>query len=207
MSKELEIELKNMVTKEHFTRLQAAFAIRPEDFQEQENLYFDTPDFALKALQSALRIRKKQGSFQLTLKTPETEGLLETSQLLDAEDVQNMVEKRAFPDGEVKKRLNAAGISCSSLAYFGTLTTKRAEISYKGGLLVFDHNFYLNKEDYEIEYEVSSLETGIRIFKALLKQYGIPFLPAKNKVRRFYEAKIGKSQDQAPEPGKTYDHE
>lgn len=164
--------------------------MQEEDFTLQENFYFDTPDFALRSLKSALRVRKKAGGFQLTLKTPEHVGLLETNQLIGEEDFQHMITGSTFPEGEVYEKLAVLGVPAENLEYFGTLATKRAETGFKGGILVFDHNFYLNKEDFELEYEVSSLETGTKHFITLLDQYGIPYHPAKSKVLRFYETKL-----------------
>lgn len=189
MSKEIEIECKNMVTRRDFCRLARAFGIAEHDFKQQKNFYFDTPDFALKRRKSALRVRKKTGRFQLTLKTPEETGLLETSQMIGEKVFQKLKNGGGFPEGEVMDKLMELQVAPSKLVYFGKLVTKRAEIAYEGGLLVFDHNFYLNKEDFEIEYEVSELETGTKQFLKLLETYGIPHHPAKNKVLRFYEAK------------------
>ena len=40
----------------------------------------------------------------------------------------------------------------------GSLTTERAETLFEGGTLVFDHSFYYNHDDYEIEFEVQDEE-------------------------------------------------
>lgn len=56
----IEIEFKNMLTKEEYELLLTHFQVGKEDLFEQENHYFDTSDFALKANHSALRIRKKR---------------------------------------------------------------------------------------------------------------------------------------------------
>lgn len=44
-NKNIEIEFKNMVTREEFSLLIDFLNLRSEDFSEQENHYFDTPDF------------------------------------------------------------------------------------------------------------------------------------------------------------------
>ena len=48
MTQEIEIEFKNIVTKEEFDTLCKSFSI--EAFTKQVNHYFETPDFSLKKL-------------------------------------------------------------------------------------------------------------------------------------------------------------
>ncbi len=74
MTQEIEIEFKNIVTKEEFDTLCKSFSI--EAFTKQVNHYFETPDFSLKEAGSALRIRHKGATYTLTLKQPAEIGLL-----------------------------------------------------------------------------------------------------------------------------------
>jgi len=189
VSTEIEIEFKNIVTAHEFKQFLAAFKILPEDFWSQDNLYFDTSNFALKEKHSALRIRKKKQQFELTLKTPAKEGLLETNQLISEFEATRMINNESFPKGDVLQQIQALQVPYEEIVYFGTLTTKRAEIPYLDGLLVFDHNFYLNEEDFEIEYEVKEPVAGEQNFMNLMKKFNVPLRPVKNKVRRFYETK------------------
>lgn len=48
MENHLEIEFKNVLTKDEFIRLQQFLGITENDFFLQVNDYFDTDDFALK---------------------------------------------------------------------------------------------------------------------------------------------------------------
>lgn len=80
-------------------------------------------------------------------------------------------------------------INPASILYFGSLRTIRAEKQIGNGLLVLDHSFYLKKEDYELEFEVSNREKGEIYFTELLSTLKIPVRKTKNKVRRFYEEK------------------
>ena len=57
MSQQMEIEFKNLLTKEEYTRLLTYFNIGPEQIVHQENHYFDTPNYDLKNAASGLRIR------------------------------------------------------------------------------------------------------------------------------------------------------
>ncbi|PFG07028.1 CYTH domain-containing protein [Bacillus sp. es.034] len=190
MAQEIEIEFKNLVTEEEFTRLTSHFHINEEDFISQDNHYFDTPDYQLKEKQSALRIREKNGTYTLTLKTPLKEDLLETNQPLSINQSESLIKEGIFPKGEVRDVLKSLSIPYESLQHFGTLSTSRAEIPYRGGLLVFDQSSYLQKEDYELEYEVKERTSGKAIFLELLKHHQIPLRQTDNKIKRFYLEKL-----------------
>ncbi|WP_299740289.1 CYTH domain-containing protein [uncultured Rossellomorea sp.] len=190
MAQEIEIEFKNLVTQNEFTRLTSHFHIKDEDFISQDNHYFDTPYYQLKDNHSALRIREKNRTYTLTLKTPLNDDLLETNQKLSKEESVSLLHQGVFPDGEVKDVLDSLQIPIQSLQHFGTLSTSRAEIDYKDGLLVFDKSSYLQKEDYELEYEVKERKSGESIFLDLLKELNIPLRKTDNKIKRFYMEKL-----------------
>lgn len=187
MSQNIEIEFKNLLTKEEFYKLQDFFHIDEKDFAKQVNYYFDTPDFLLKEKHSALRIREKKDRFQLTLKQPNDIGLLETNQDLTNEEAQQLITSGVFPKGSVRTILSDLQIDIDSLTNFGTLTTIRAETEYKGGLIVLDHSYYLNSNDYELEYEVSNIDSGKYIFEQLLKTQQIPVRKTHNKIIRLFQ--------------------
>lgn len=188
-NKNIEIEFKNMITTDEFTALMNFLNLRSEDFSEQENHYFDTPDFLLKEKGSALRIRQKYGSFELTLKQPHPEGLLETNEDLSESEAAEMIQTGKIPREQIKKSLEELGIKTDNLRYFGTLTTKRAEKEYNKGLAVLDHSRYLDKEDFEIEFEVDDRKDGQMVFLNLLQQLNIPVRKTENKIKRFYNEK------------------
>lgn len=185
----IEIEFKNMLTKKEYELLLTHFQVREEDLFEQENHYFDTSDFALKANQSALRIRKKKEEYELTLKQPHPDGLLETNKALSKTESEHIFSTGKINDEQISSLLRNMNIDPESIIYFGSLRTIRAEKQIGSGLLVLDHSFYLKKEDYELEYEVSNREEGEIYFKELLATLKIPVRTTKNKVRRFYEEK------------------
>lgn len=185
----IEIEFKNMLTKEEYELLLTHFQVGKEDLFEQENHYFDTNDFALKANHSALRIRKKKAEYELTLKQPHPDGLLETNKTLSKAESDDIFSTGKINDEQISSLLRNMNIDPASIIYFGSLRTIRAEKQIGNGLLVLDHSFYLKKEDYELEYEVSNREEGEIYFQELLATLKIPVRKTKNKVRRFYEEK------------------
>jgi uncharacterized protein YjbK len=195
VSQNIEIEFKNMLTKEEFHFLAQYFKIKPEQFKKQINHYFDTNSFTLKDHSSALRIREKGSQFEMTLKQPAQQGLLETNQMLTSRQAELALSSGKLPEGEVKDAVVKLIKDIEPLQYFGSLTTLRAEFEYKEGLLVLDHSYYLNKEDYELEYEVLNESEGYQIFSKLLEELKIPVRPTDNKIKRFYATKYNLLQE------------
>lgn len=189
MSQNLEIEFKNMLTKNEYERFLKEFNIDKKKIFSQENHYFDTPEFSLKTLGTALRIRKKPDGWEMTLKQPADIGLLETNQDISEEEAHQAIGFNKLPLGKIQHIIEDNGIPFSNLEYFGCLTTKRVEVEYNQGLLVLDHSLYLANEDYELELEVNEEQPGKESFLALLKQFGIPVRHTKNKIQRFYQKK------------------
>jgi uncharacterized protein YjbK len=169
-----------------YNKMISHFQIQESQFFQQENHYFDTPKFDLKGTGSALRIRKKNKSFELTLKQPVPEGLLETNQALTEIEAKAAMEQNIIPNGQISKLISEMNINFNDIQFFGTLSTKRAEWEYEKGLLVLDYSTYLNTEDYELEYEVSDREIGHAVFLQLLTSLQIPVRKTENKIKRFY---------------------
>ncbi|MGG2026420.1 CYTH domain-containing protein [Gottfriedia sp. S16(2024)] len=192
MAKEIEIEFKNLLTKEEFEQLKSYFQINESSFQSQTNYYFETPDFAIKEHGGALRIRKKSlTSFTLTLKIKQAVGHLEINQKISETEASAMLKTYVLPEGEVKEYINEVKLNLNSLVLIGDLTTNRAEFPYENGLLVLDHSTYLNHEDFELEFEVSDENIGKQQFINLLKNLQIPRRKTLNKIRRFFNVKQG----------------
>lgn len=191
MNQEIEIEYKNLLTKQEFDRLTVFFGFTKDAFNLQENHYFDTQDFQLKASNAALRIRFKNGNYVLTLKEPAEIGLLETHQQLNKEEAEGLLfSNERLREGTITKQLQNLGVKSDDLRFFGTLSTARAEKKTDDGLIVLDHSRYLNKEDYEIEVEVTNAEEGFRSFQKLLASHQIPVRKTPNKIKRFYDQKL-----------------
>jgi uncharacterized protein YjbK len=189
LSQSIEIEFKNLLTLDEFNTIKTHFGISDSDFFQQENHYFDTAKFELKENNAALRIRKKANHYELTLKQTVADGLLETTQILNEPDVQLALSENRLPQGQVSNLIVEMNIDPASLQFFGTLTTNRTELDYMGGILVLDHSYYLNKEDFELEYEVTERMTGEKTFLAILQFFQIPVRQTKNKIFRFYQQK------------------
>ena len=165
MTQEIEIEFKNLLTKQQYEQLLQEFHISQNAIHRQTNHYFDTPNQAIRKLQSGLRIRQIGNYYECTLKEKNAEHAhLETTDKITAIEAQQMLDGKGFYAQEVAKRLALHHIPLEQLHVFGSLTTDRVEIPYKEGLLVFDHSFYLQCDDYEVEYEAKDAIKGNIIF-------------------------------------------
>lgn len=195
MSQELEIEFKNLLTAEEYYRLLTHFHIEQEQIVRQENHYFDTPEQHLKKAKSGLRIRILPSHIECTLKERSTENAyLETTDRLSDDAAAEMIQGTGFHAPGVKERLLSIGVQPEQLQLFGTLATNRAVLEYEGGLLFLDHSFYLQCEDYEVEYEANDEQTGIDIFRRFLEDHRIEKRVAKKKIARFAEALAQQSE-------------
>ncbi|MBT2570394.1 CYTH domain-containing protein [Planococcus sp. ISL-110] len=195
MTKELEIEFKNMLTKEEYRRLLEDFAAFHNGPVTQHNHYFDTADFQLKDQRSALRIRNKSGRFECTLKTPAPVGHYEITDKLTEEQARRMLDLKTFEAAEVADALKTLDIAIAELTTIGTLTTHRVEFDYLGGLLVIDHSEYNGQEDFELEFEVTDAETGLERFLSFLQKQEIPERSAQKKIARFMDSASARSID------------
>ncbi|OXS77108.1 CYTH domain-containing protein [Lysinibacillus sp. KCTC 33748] len=189
MAQQIEIEFKNLLTKEQYEYLLQEFNISENAIHRQTNHYFDTPSQAIRKRQSGLRIRQIDKYFECTLKEKNAEHAhLETTDELTAEQAEKMLANEDFYAQEVAKRLALFNIPLEKLEVFGSLTTDRVEIPYKDGLLVFDHSFYLQCDDYEVEYESKDAIKGNATFDEFLQQYGIEKRATDKKIARFMKA-------------------
>lgn len=182
----LEIEFKNLLTKEEYERLLKHFNIAPAQIIPQANHYFETPEGLLKQALSGLRIRQIGDYYECTLKEKSSEhGHLETTVEITKEQADAILASGQFPFQEITERLEALHIPLHALRLFGSLQTDRVELPYEGGLLVLDHSKYLQREDYEVEYEASNEQLGAISFQQLLSLHQIPVRHTDKKIARF----------------------
>lgn len=188
MSKELEIEFKNLLTKDEYLKLLEYFNYSPEDAFSQVNHYFDTTDFQLKKNRSALRIREKGEAWECTLKKPAPVGKYEITDSLNKQQAESMLNLQSFEAPEVEVELKELGIDWNDLQPIGSLTTHRIEFAFLDGLLVLDHSTYLGKDDFEVEFEVTDAVQGKKQFTEFLVNQQIPARKTQKKIARFMKA-------------------
>lgn len=185
MGQYLEIEFKNLLTDEEYQYLFNEFNFKKHAYIIQKNIYFDTPDQALKKRKSALRIRLKDQLAEYTLKTPKANGLLEITENFSSQEAENFV-SRSLPDqGEIADLLQKWNINIKDLQKLGSLTTKRYELQLNEEvLLVLDESWYNQQHDFELEMEVQDYDRGKQFFTDFLAQHRIPKRPTQNKIKR-----------------------
>ena len=74
--------------------------------------------------------------------------------------------------------------------YIGSMTTYRSTLEFEKGELCVYKSEYLNKTDYELEYELKDAKIDdFSTFEGILNNFGINYCPSKrSKFKRFIEA-------------------
>lgn len=188
MAQEMEIEFKNLLTEQEYERLKSNLNLADIKPSTHTNHYFETKDFALKAKGVALRIREKNHQWQLTLKEPYQDGLLETHDTLSELEAMSWMAGNIVPQPLVAGQLNKLGIDFAMLKYGGALTTERIETTYQDAVVVLDKSSYNGQVDYELEVEARTKETGEKVFEEILENNDITRKETPNKIGRFYSS-------------------
>ena len=171
MSNAIEIEAKALVSQEDYRTLVHLF--KDAERYRQTNYYIDSEDGVLAKEGIALRIREKDGIYELTLKTPLSQGLLEKTNIISMNEFAMLRDFNDFPKADIARFLKMLDIDVSLLKILTSLTTERIDIDYQGGLLSIDRNTYSGITDYEVEFEYNNMAEAERILGALLKENSI----------------------------------
>jgi len=194
----LEIEFKNLLSKDSFYKLTSVFNLQPKDFILQKNTYFDFNEILADQLM-ALRIREKRGEFTITLKQKAVQS--QHAQIEITEPFEYKIEDVIHRPSEVLPKaimnhLAMEQITLDSLQVIGNIETLRKEIEYQNGILCLDYNRFDNEtEDYELEFEYESITDGETIFDNFLLQQNIPRKPTKNKIQRMLDYRLKHKQE------------
>lgn len=187
MSNAIEIEAKALVSQDDYRKLAKLFPDSPR--YTQTNHYIDSDTRILNKEGIALRIREKNGQYELTLKTPLSQGLLEKNCVITKQQFDDFKEKGIFPKGDTSRFLTMLDIDIATLKILTSLTTDRIDVEYKGGLLSIDRNCYSGKTDYEVEFEYNNLGGAKKVLSDLFEENGIACTFTKaSKTRRAMEA-------------------
>ena len=187
MSNAIEIEAKALVSQDDYRKLAKLFPDSPR--YTQTNHYIDSDTRILNKEGIALRIREKNGQYELTLKTPLSQGLLEKNCVITKQQFDDFKEKGIFPKGDTSRFLTMLDIDIATLKILTSLTTDRIDVEYKGGLLSIDRNCYSGKTDYEVEFEYNNLGGAKKVLSDLFEENEIAYTFTKaSKTRRAMEA-------------------
>jgi len=188
MSELLEIEFKNSLSYDEYEKIVKHFKPNPESLLKQINIYFDTNNLQLQENKMALRTRLVDDRIELTLKQHAAIGLLETTDIITKEDLDQLITNQILVVGDVSKKLAELQIT-NSLYEIASLTTYRYEFHYLDNLIALDKSIYYNHIDYEIELETKEYEYGKKVFFELLESFQIPKKEIKSKIFRAYSYK------------------
>lgn len=194
MIQELEIEYKNILTKNEYQRiLNAEFKESDSGIHHhkiiQTNHYFDTKEKLLKNQSAALRIRVLDSKNELTFKVPSDDFLMETNLLLDDSQVTNILNKgylmlKDLTENKLELNLNNINKE-SKFIHFNSFKTIRYEKKSDSNLLVLDQTFFQNEfVDYELEVEGDNPIEAKNYFDSILTSYSIPFRKTLPKIAR-----------------------
>ena len=167
-----EIEFKQLLTQSQYQSIYKTYFQDVGTFS-QTNYYIDTPQFDLKANQSALRIRVKDDYNEMTLKIPAEVGLMEYNfETRVVPELNKSITTQMLP-AEIIEQLEKMDFDLNQLVILGALTTERLEKEVNGNLLVLDKSRYLAFEDFELEFEVDDYDEGFKQFKNILEQFNM----------------------------------
>lgn len=184
MPANIELEFKTKISEEKYNELIKEFELENNIFP-QTNFYFDTPDLKLFKNNIVLRIRQKGENFKLT-KKERGEGANEACEshvFLNEEKALDFL-KNGFDANIIELNYQVNNI-CE-------LTTYRAKTTFKDGILFFDKSEYYGKTDYEIEFEVDSIEQGKKDFIQLLEEHNIKYDEPERKSTRAFNYILNK---------------
>lgn len=188
MSRNVEIEAKELISKENFESLYKKYAKKYTPYVQTNYLLFPF-DLSMEDTRLAIRIREKNHTYEFTTKIQLSEGKLEINQVISDREFDDFIKNNIVPKGEVyNELLDRKLCNPNNLRAFAILKTTRIDIPYKDGLLSIDKSEYLGVTDYEIEYESTSMIKAVDTLKEFLLKEKIPFKgESKSKLKRVKE--------------------
>lgn len=156
-----EYELKLMLRQDEYEKL---LELGCDESYCQTNYYFDTPEFALYEQKIVLRIRKKKGNCELTVKNKKSEevengvvSMMEKSIPIDYESAESIISG----DSDIKQYISDERIMhLEPIINIGEIMTIRTNICVNKELppAELDKSTFNCTTDYELEWEISKEE-------------------------------------------------
>lgn len=166
MNKNIEKELKILISKEKFNKLVNKY--EPLQFKTQINTYYDTFNNDIRNKKGAMRIRTIDSTYIFTLKIHSDDGLLEYECIVENDSLS------VFKKKEIVDLLSKYDIK-PPFHKIAQLKTRRAIFENEFAELCFDENFYNDTIDYEIEYEYKKEHDGVYAFNQILDYISIKY--------------------------------
>lgn len=180
MEKNKEIEYKILVSKETFTQI-CQFYPKHHTYT-QVNYYLTSPQLAAKRY--ALRVREKDGTYEMTLKIPQGFAKMEHNEMISKADFES-IENGVMIDNDITRLLASQGFDLSLIKQEYSLKTIRHDIPLDYGMLSMDENFYNGHHDYEFEFEVNDEKKGALQFDELCALFHLTYTGnCESKIKR-----------------------
>lgn len=172
MEKNIETEYKMMLDRSIFDRILSDH--KGHKVYTQTNYYLTSKELSDKLY--SLRLREKEGYYEMTLKKPtETMAKIEMNLELSKEEFER-IKNEEYIDNDIFRLLKSEGFHIDTIKQAYSLKTIRHDIPLQYGLLSLDENYYNSCHDYELEFELSDLVHGPEEFKQLLNTYQLTYI-------------------------------
>jgi uncharacterized protein YjbK len=182
MATNIEIEAKVLINEKAYKIVKEHFKNQIQKEYIQTNYYIDNDNLELRAHGASLRIRELEEEYELTLKTPIAEGLLEKTESISKEQYEAMQQKNEFPKTKIQSFLVMLGYTVESFKILACLTTDRTDVKLNEYVFSVDKNTYGKKIDYELEREANNALQAQNDIESICKECGIDFVA--NKVSK-----------------------
>lgn len=185
MEKNKELEYKILLNQQQFLQMNAAF---PKAKTYTQTNYYLTSEEMTKCFYSG-RVREKEGTYEMTVKKPfGAIGHMEHNLMISREDFLK-IKNGEMIDNDITRMLKAEGFDLTQIKQAYSLKTIRHDIPLRYGMLSLDENFYLDRHDYEMEFEINDEEQGPAQFQELLTRFDLTYTGnAPSKIKRVLDA-------------------
>ena len=175
MATNIEIEAKALISEDEYFKVKDFFKFKINKEYIQNNHYIDDSNFSLRKHGAGLRIRELNNSYELTLKTPIAEGLLEKTDIISKEEYIEMATKNIFPESRIKNFLIMLGYNTNDFKIQASLKTTRADALIDECKFSIDKNEYGRNVDYELELEANNPQLAQDTLKEICEEVGIKY--------------------------------
>ena len=185
--REIEIEFKNLLTKDQYASLFEKYDLKNSGEIINKNFYYDDADESFKKIGAALRIRYTNKKTEMTLKVKGETQNVEINVPLDEKYPKEPTVLPILPN-EIIAELERMSVKIKTPMLIQKIETLRHEVTLEEGLLVLDETTFINDiVDYELEFETKDYETGLIAFEKLLAENNIDKNPTEPKIARAVE--------------------
>ena len=177
MATNIEIEAKVLITKPEYEKIVKKYKGEEAKEFDQINYYIDTKNFDLKKVGIGLRIRLLNGVYNLTLKVPMGEGILEKNSIVSKKEYEDLLNNKHFPENDVSEFIRMLGYKTEDLLIVTSLETHRYDVNYgeDGSILSIDKNTYNGVTDYELEMGGTSLLKAKTLLQKICNENGVEY--------------------------------